>query len=175
MSRKAEKEVREGLPPLMPRLWRYALVLTRKRDVADDLSQSAALRALDKAHQFQAGTKLDAWVFTIQSSLWRNMLRSDKVRRGAGLVPVEEAGIQDPAPDVETNILARQVLNNVMDLPEAQRDTVFLTYVEGYSYKETAAILDIPVGTVMSRLAAGRRKVNETLALDTSSDAGKRG
>ncbi|MEL7216242.1 MAG: RNA polymerase sigma factor [Pseudomonadota bacterium] len=160
MSVQAEAEVRAGLPGLMPRLWRYALVLTKRADQADDLQQSTALRALTRAAQFTPGTRLDAWVFTIAGSIWRNDLRSAKVRRGAGIVPVEELDLADAAPGVETNILAREVLSLVTDLPEAQRDAVFLVYVEGYSYAEAAGILDIPVGTVMSRLSAGRRKIN---------------
>ncbi|MBB5514996.1 RNA polymerase sigma-70 factor (ECF subfamily) [Rubricella aquisinus] len=147
----------------MPRVWRYALVLTRRRDTADDLSQNTALRALDRAAQYTPGTRLDAWVFTIAGSIWRNDLRAAAVRRGQGVVPVEDVDLADGRPDAETNILAREVLSLVTELPDAQRDAVFLVYVEGYSYLEAASILDIPVGTVMSRLAAGRRKINEAV------------
>lgn len=160
MSKKAEREVRAGLPGLMPRVWRYALVLTKRRDTADDLAQSTAMRALDRAAQYTPGTRLDAWVFTIAGSIWRNDLRAAKVRKGQGLVPVEEIDLPDTRPDTETNILAREVLSLITDLPDAQRDAVFLVYVDGYSYLEAASILDIPVGTVMSRLAAGRKKIN---------------
>ena len=81
------------------------------------------------------------------------------MRRAGGLVPVEEIDIPADSPETETNILAREVLNQIMALPEAQRATVLLVYVEGYAYREAADLLDIPVGTVMSRLAAARKSI----------------
>jgi len=78
------------------------------------------------------------------------------VRRGQGLLSVEDAGLADPKPDIVSNIFGREVLDRVMSLPEAQRVTVMLVYVEGFKYAQAAEILDIPIGTVMSRLAAAR-------------------
>lgn len=142
----------------MPRLWRYALVLARNRDDAADLAQATALRALERAEQYQAGTRLDRWCFAILTSIWRNELRSRAIRRGEGVIPVEDANLRaDDNADV--NILAGEVLSSMSTLPEAQRETLFLVYVEGYSYAEAATTLEIPVGTVMSRLASGRRKL----------------
>lgn len=66
--------------------------------------------------------------------------------------------------DTETNIFARQVLDKMMKLPEAQRETVFLVYVEGYAYREAAEMLEIPIGTVMSRLAAARKSLTSSLS-----------
>ena len=91
--------------------------------------------------------------------LWINELRKQKVRTGSGLVPVEDVGLKDEKPDSETNIFTAEVLSAVGELPEAQRACVMLTYVEGYSYQETAEVLDIPVGTVMSRLSGARKKL----------------
>ena len=82
---------------------------------------------------------------------------------GGGLVPVEEIDLPANLPDSETNIFARDVLNKVNTLPEAQRQSVFLVYVEGYSYKEAAHMMDIPIGTVMSRLAAARRVISQLM------------
>ena len=96
--------------------------------------------------------------------IWLNDLRSRKVRTGGGLVPVEEIDLPDHSPGAETNILARDVLNRVNALPEAQRHSVFLVYVEGYSYKEAAEIMEIPIGTVMRRLAAARKRLGEEMA-----------
>jgi len=159
-------QIADQLAALHPRLWRYALVLSRRRDVADDLAQATVLRALEKAHQFQEGTKLDAWAFTILKSIWLNQLRSESVRHGVGVQPVEEIDLASTDPGAEVNILARQVLAKIMDLPEIQRDAVYLTYIEGYSYKETAAQLEVPIGTVMSRLANARKKINEAMGTD---------
>ena len=155
--------VTNGLPEVYPRLWRYAVALTGRRDWADDLVQTTCVRAMEKSELFQLGTHLDRWLFTMAQRLWLNELRSRKVREGGGLVPVEDTPIADNKPDVETNILARDVLSKVQGLPDAQREAVFLVYVEGYSYKDAAEMMDIPIGTVMSRLAAGRKRLNTQL------------
>ena len=149
-----------------PRLWRYAVSLTGRRDWADDLVQTTCLRALDKADQFEPGTHLDRWMFRMAQRIWLNELRSRKVRTGGGLVPVEDIDLPDKSPGTETNILARDVLNRVNGLPEAQRQAVVLVYVEGYAYKEAAEIMEIPIGTVMSRLAAARKRLNTDMAED---------
>jgi RNA polymerase sigma-70 factor (ECF subfamily) len=77
---------------------------------------------------------------------------------------IEEFEIPDTKPDPESNILAAEVLNQVMALPEAQRTTVMPVYVKGYSYQEASAILDIPISTVMSRLSAARTKLATKLS-----------
>ncbi len=163
--------MREGLPDIAPRLWRYALVLTGRRDVADDLAQNTCLRALEKADQFQPGTHLDRWMFRIAQRIWLNELRSQTVRRGGGLVPVEDAGLVAEGMDAETNIFVSQVLSRMNTLPEAQRSTVMLVYVEGFAYREAAEVLDIPIGTVMSRLAAARATLGKELKQDQSDSA----
>jgi len=154
MSERSE-HVREELGAYLARLWRYGLVLSSNRDCADELVQATCLRALENAHQFTPGTRLDRWLFAILRSIWLNELRSRKVRYGQGLVDPDALSM-DGAEHAETNSLARQVLTEVSALPEAQRQTVFLVYVEGLSYREAAEHLSIPIGTVMSRLAAAR-------------------
>ncbi len=101
--------------------------------------------------------------------LWLNELRSRKVREGGGLVPTEETPLADSSPTTEVNIFARQVLSKIQGLPEAQRVAVLLVYVEGYSYRECAEMLDIPIGTVMSRLAAARVKLAKQMNMDAGS------
>lgn len=152
----ASKQIEAELPTVFPRIWRYALSLTGKRDRADDLAQSACLRAMEKADKFQAGTNLDRWMFRITHNLWINEMRKETVRRGGGLVAIEEAEISDPHQNPESDVLGQEIRMSVLRLPEAQRQTVMLVYVEGYSYKDAAMILDIPIGTVMSRLATAR-------------------
>jgi RNA polymerase sigma-70 factor, ECF subfamily len=153
-------KVRDGLDRLLPRLWRFCLVLSGDRSVADDLVQATCLRALEREDQFQPGTRLDRWIFRIAQTVWLNQLRAEKVRRGGGLVPVEQAGLIDVASDAEANLFANEVFSQVMALPEAQRAAVLLVYVEGYLYKEAAEHLDVPVGTVMSRLASARDRLS---------------
>lgn len=157
MTKADHSVVRLGLPELLPRLWRFGLVLSGRRDTAEDLVQATCLRALERADQFRPGTRLDHWTFAILSSIWKNQLRSEKIRTGEGFVDATEVLWFDGAHQVETNILARRVLTEVQSLPEAQRATLLLVYVEGLSYREAAEVLEIPMGTVMSRLAAARQ------------------
>jgi RNA polymerase sigma-70 factor (ECF subfamily) len=150
--------VRDGLDRLLPRLWRFCLVLSGDRSSADDLVQAACLRALEREQQFEIGTRLDHWVFRIAHSIWLNQLRAEKVRRGRGVVPVEDAGLVEF--NAESNLYLAEVLSEIMALPEPQRVAVLLVYVEGYSYKEAAEQIDIPIGTVMSRLAGARSRLS---------------
>ncbi len=161
MSDDASDIVREGLAGHLVRLWRYGLVLSSSRETAEDLVQATCVRALERSGQFQPGTKLDRWLFSILNSIWKNEIRSQKIRQGAGLVDAEEVLTTDGAANIETNILARQVLTEVQSLPEVQRVTVFLVYAEGLTYKEAAGTLDVPIGTIMSRLAAARAKLGQ--------------
>ena len=151
-----ELEVQRGLPGLLKRLWRYGLVLSKDPSLADDLVQATCLRALEKSDQFQTGTSLDRWTFTILSSIWKNELRSRSVRVGQGVIDAELALVSDGAAEIEMNIFASQVLKEIELLPEAQRTAVFLVYGEGLSYKEAANVLEVPQGTIMSRLATAR-------------------
>ncbi len=162
--------VRTGLPACFPRLWRFCLTLTGQRDKADDLAQMTCARALQKAHLFDPGTHLDRWLFVMARRLWLNQLRSDARHGTMGLLSVDEMQIADTSASTETNIFAREVLHEVNTLPEAQRTAALLVFVEGYKYAETAEILDIPVGTVMSRISAARATLATRLAQDTKDD-----
>ena len=156
MSEASRREVRAGLEASLARLWRYALVLSRARDAADDLVQATCLRAIERADQFAPGTQVDRWLFAILRSIWLNEIRSKKIREGGGLVDAEDVLTTDGAREIETNTTASAVLRAISRLPEAQRETILLVYGEGYSYAEAAAALGVPIGTIMSRLAAGR-------------------
>lgn len=173
-----EEDIRAGLSQHLTRLWRYGVVLSRQRDVADDLVQATCVRALERAAQFTSGTRLDRWLFAILHSIWLNEVRARRVRMGQGFVDADETLVFDGARETETHILAGQVLQRVQALPEAQRTAVFLAYVEGLSYREVAEILDVPIGTVMSRLAAARMKLAEGMGVATegkSSGGGRLG
>jgi RNA polymerase sigma-70 factor (ECF subfamily) len=113
--------VREGLSEVFPRIWRYALTLTGKREWADDLAQSVCLRAIERAAQFEPGTKLDRWLFRITHNLWISELRKEKLLKGGGLVTIDEIELTDPQQDLEHTLLEREVMLSVFRLPEAQR------------------------------------------------------
>src|SRR5271156_870951 len=138
MSEASRREVRAGREPCLARLWRYALVTSRARDAAEDLVQATCLRAIERADQFVAGTRLDRWLFAILSSIWLNEIRARRVRQGGGVVDAGDALSTDGAHLIETNILAAQVLKAIGRLPEAHRETVLLVYGERYSYAEAA-------------------------------------
>jgi len=154
-----QEEVRSQLPGFYPRLWRFSLSLSGERNSADDLAQATSARALEHAEKFQAGTSLAAWLFTMARRIWLNEKRAERIRGAGGLVSIDEFELPSPETDAEMNTFARQVLKQVMALPEAQRSTVVLVYVEGYTYREASEVLGIPIGTVMSRLAAARTKL----------------
>ena len=156
MSEDSRREVRSGLERHLARLWRYAVVLSSSRDAADDLVQATCLRAIERADQFVPGTQLDRWLFAILRSIWLNEIRARKIRVGHGMVDAVDALTIDGAREMDVNILTNEVLSAVGRLPEAQREAVLLVYFEGYSYAEASAALGVPIGTVMSRLAAAR-------------------
>jgi RNA polymerase sigma-70 factor (ECF subfamily) len=168
-----EADIRNGLTENLARLWRYALVLSRQRDLAEDLVQATCVRALERAGQFSPGTRLDRWLFSILHSIWLNDIRARKVRMGQGLVDADEVLVVDGAHETETHVMANQVMRRVEALPDAQRSAVFLAYVEGLSYREVAAVLDIPIGTVMSRLAAARATLAEASSPTASLPRGR--
>jgi len=145
----------------LARLWRYGLLLSRQQHVAEDLVQATCVRALERADQFVPGTRMDRWLLSILHSIWLNEVRSRRVRQGQGLVDADNALSFDGEYAAQTHVLASQVIRRVDALPEAQRETVFLAYVEGLSYREVAEVLDVPIGTVMSRLAVARAKLAE--------------
>ena len=118
--------------------------------------QATCVRAIERADQYVPGTRLDRWLFVILRSIWLNEIRSRRIREGGGFVDAEEMLWTDGVREIESNILAAQVLKEIGRLPEAQRETILLVYGEGYSYAEAASALSIPIGTVMSRLATAR-------------------
>lgn len=147
------------LPSLLPRLWRFALRLTANTHDAEDLVQRACVRALEKRHQFVAGTSALSWLFSIIHSIWLNELRAQKLRSryNAPLDDEMAETLADPnAKDPEVNALHRQLIAAVDALPDAQRSVMLLVAAEGMSYNEAADVLGIPIGTVMSRLSRAR-------------------
>jgi RNA polymerase sigma-70 factor (ECF subfamily) len=150
------------LPGLLPRLWAFALRITGDKHDAEDLVQLACVRALERAHQFQPDSSLLSWMFSIVHSTWVNELRSRRVR-GRSRSDWDQdllETVSDPeAATPETSLMHHQILSAVNDLPEAQREVMLLVAIEQFSYKEAAAILNVPMGTVMSRLYRAREAI----------------
>ncbi|MGC6389955.1 RNA polymerase sigma factor [Ewingella sp. S1.OA.A_B6] len=150
------------------------MVLSRKRDVADDLVQSTCVRALERSPQFEEGTRIDRWLFSILHSIWVNELRAQRVRQGQGFVDINDLDSFSEASYFEDSRWQRQVMQQVGSLPEAQRNAVFLVYVEGFTYQEAAHTLAVPVGTIMSRLATARQTLAKTAVASCHAQQGER-
>jgi RNA polymerase sigma-70 factor (ECF subfamily) len=150
------------LPDLLPRLWAFALRLAADRHDAEDLVQRACVRALERRHQLQPDTSALSWMFSIVHSIWIDEIRARQIRGRSRIEWSEELveTVADPgAADPETGMLYRQILDAVESLPDAQRVVMLLIAVEGLSYREAAELLEIPIGTVMSRLSRARLSI----------------
>jgi RNA polymerase sigma-70 factor (ECF subfamily) len=146
------------LAAVWPRLRRFAHALARNPADADDLAQMAAEKAFRSFEQFHASTRFDSWIFRICRTVWIDIARS-RTRRAAHEAPAEAAeGIGfDPRPGTEAAIDLKTAMAAMQRLPEEQREVVALILIDGFGYRETAEILDQPIGTVASRLARGRQ------------------
>jgi RNA polymerase sigma-70 factor (ECF subfamily) len=159
------QELRAELVGLLPRLRRFAYGLTGSLDDGDDLVQGACERALRRLEQFQPGTRFDSWMYRIMQNLWIDQRRARQARPEAGMDPadIEALAVGDSERELESRLALRSVQRAVTALPEEQRAVLLLVCVEGQSYKAAAEILEIPLGTVMSRLARARLAVGRAL------------
>jgi RNA polymerase sigma-70 factor, ECF subfamily len=148
----------------IPRLRRYARALTRDPARADDLVQSCLVRALAKSHLWQPGTDLRAWLFTILHNQHVNDVRRS-VREGIS-VPVEDVAPVLTVQSTQGASLQLRDLDRALErLPEEQRQVLLLVGLEGMRYEEVAMVLDVPVGTVRSRLSRGREMLRRLMDL----------
>jgi len=165
----------EALQFLEP-LFATAMRLTRNRADAEDLVQDTYVKAFRHSGQFKRGTNLRAWLYTILHNTWRNRRRD----AGRATVDVDSEQLEQLAAGgvggehIETpeRILMRSTLDADLQaaldsLPEAFREAVWLRDVEEFSYAEIAEMLNVPIGTVMSRISRGRRMLYEKLSSAT--------
>lgn len=155
------------LVSFIPNLRRFANSLCRSRDLADDLVQMACERALANADGFTSGTRFDAWMLRIMRNLWIDHVRKrkavgwqediDQRRDIAGVFGERHA---------EARLSLAEVIQAIADLPPDHREVILLVCVEDFSYKEVAETLEIPIGTVMSRLARARKKLAEAIGIE---------
>ena len=149
----------QGLVELIPRLRRYARALVGERAAADDLVQDTLERAWSKLHLYRRGSDLRAWLFTVMHNVHVNRLRAAR--------PTDP--LEDEMPELAQRatqgdaLMVRDLERAVAALPEGQRQVLLLVALEDLSYEETARVLGIPIGTVMSRLARAREKVRSLM------------
>jgi RNA polymerase sigma-70 factor (ECF subfamily) len=146
----------------IPRLRRYARALTRNAVRADDLVQSCLVRALAKQHLWQPGTDLRAWLFTILHNQHVNDTRC-ALREGVHVAVETTGSIAAAGPNAFASLQMRDLERAIAMLPEGQRQAILLVGLEGMRYEEVAKILEIPVGTVRSRLSRGRQMLRKMM------------
>ncbi|KEO87991.1 MAG: RNA polymerase sigma factor [Erythrobacter sp.] len=154
-------DLRRQMIEVLPRLRRFCLALARRQDVADDICQATVERALARADQFVSGSRLDSWMYKIAQNIWIDENR--KLRTRGHEVDVIEAFDMigsDGVREVEGRSDLARARSALAALPEDQRTLITLVVLDGMSYKEASETLDIPIGTVMSRISRARRSID---------------
>ena len=164
-----EDQLRENFEmeamPFTADLFRVAMFLKRNRDAAEDLVQETMMQALKSFHRYKMGTNCKAWLTTIMYNTHYKQLRK---QNNLKLVADTEEKIAQTIPfeaSIPQKITDEDVLKALETVPEIFREIVVLCDVEGFSYKEISAIMDVPMGTVMSRLHRGRKVLRGELAV----------
>lgn len=157
------------LAPALPKITRFAHVLTRSRADADDLVQRTCERALSRAAQWQPATRLECWLYRIMQTIWIDEVRARAVRaRHVASVPRDElSNSVDGERQTQAKILLERVRREMLHLSETDRVLLQLVCVDGLSYREAAEILGVPIGTVMSRLSRARMHLAARLGMAT--------
>jgi RNA polymerase sigma-70 factor (ECF subfamily) len=157
----ASQNIHEQIVALLPRLRRFARNLTRDPSDADDMVQIALERALMRLDQWHRDARLDSWMFKIVRNAWIDEVRA-RGRRDK-IFFAEEAGadVGDDSSRLHETLLSVQ--SALLRLPEEQREAISLVLIEGLPYKDAAEVLDVPVGTLTSRLARGREALQALL------------
>jgi RNA polymerase sigma-70 factor, ECF subfamily len=158
----------------IPRLRRYARALTRDSIRADDLVQDTLVRGIAKAHLWEEGSDIRAWLFTIMHNQYVNSIR--RARREQATVDVDQVAAtlvatSDPTVSRQLSELVRALGH----LSKGQREVVLLVGLEGMSYDEAAKILHVPIGTIRSRLGRARQALRSLMGIDQEGPALDRG
>ncbi|MDH4442797.1 MAG: RNA polymerase sigma factor [Rhizobium sp.] len=155
------------LVSFLPNLRRFAISLCRARDVADDLVQQTCERALAAADSFDPESRFDAWVFRILRNLWLDQLRRQKTAGPTvDIDDMHDLSVASGEGQSEARLALAKVEAALQQLPPEQREVLVLVCIEEMSYRYAADVLDIPVGTVMSRLARARKALSELTGIN---------
>ena len=159
-----DEKLRNQMVGLLPRMRRFAMTIARNPDRADDLVQGACERALTRLDQLREGTRLDSWLYRIIYTQWIDNLRRMKTRSDKLILLSNESASTHPGSDKDTPLDDTLDLQNALNaLPEEHRTALILVSVEGYLYAEAASVLDVPAGTVASRVARARSMLGRIL------------
>jgi RNA polymerase sigma-70 factor (ECF subfamily) len=155
------QDLNKRLEAARPRLFRMAYAWSRNPALADDLTQETLAKAIKKVGQLRDTGALDTWLFSILANTWRDHLRKNKEIEDIDNITL----LHDVTPESThgEQQLVEKVRASIMKLPEGQRQVVTLVDLEGFTYMEVANILDIPIGTVMSRLCRAHNALKDRL------------
>ncbi|MEL6521939.1 MAG: RNA polymerase sigma factor [Pseudomonadota bacterium] len=154
---------KSDLIQMLPRLRRFAITLTRSATEADDLVQDACATALTKWTYYDPSQPMDRWMFRIVRNQWISETRKRKVRMGQGQVPADETTELVEEDQSVTKLMVREVRAKADALPIELSEPLMLVCAEGYSYREVSELLDVPIGTVMSRIHRARKELSAYL------------
>lgn len=157
-------DIRPLMVKFLPRLRKFAYALSGNADQGDDLVQETCMRALARADQWQPGTRLDSWMYRIAQNLWLDRMRAAKVR--GTVIDVDslaDLSGSDGRQVTESRLALAEVQRGIACLSPEQQVLIALVCVDGLSYKEAADVLELPLGTVMSRLSRARRNLHAGL------------
>lgn len=163
----ATESMRAAIIAALPRLRRFCHAMAASPADGDDLMQSTVEKALTHSDQFREGSRVDSWMYRIAQNL--HIDRSRSARRRGTVVPVEDAYDligDDGRATVESRSELAAAQRALATVPEDQRAAFVLVVVEGLSYKEAAEVLDVPIGTIMSRIARARGRIERALGGD---------
>ena len=163
----SEPEFETALIALLPNLYRFALRLSRKADLAEDLVQVAIERALATRETYDPNLRLEPWLIRILRNAWIDMTRRNTTRGvELDIVDTPDAAIVDGPRVTETALMLDATERALATLPDDQREIILLVCYQELSYAETARILEIPKGTVMSRLSRARVALADKLGIN---------
>lgn len=168
-SNKTRKRVRRLIEAELESLWRFSLHISHDVNSAEELVQRTCLRALEQSAKYTEMQSPRSWLFRIAQNIWKNELRAASVRQRHCIWGQTQSNLYAPEQNADNQtperlLELRQVLEAVDKLPEAQRWVMILVAIEGFSYSETASVLEVPIGTVMSRLSRARLVIGEQFA-----------
>ena len=158
------EEVRRLLAALVPRMRRFGLALTGSRADADDLVQMACERALQRGEQLRDHARLDGWLYGIMRHLWIDEIRARRVRRHTDIDEAGDIAGVSGAAAAEGVVMLGTVRRCLHAMSSDHRAVLILVCVDGLSYREAAEVLEVPIGTVMSRLARARQELHARIA-----------
>jgi len=155
--------IRHQMVQLLPRLRRFAIALTGSTADGDDLVQDTVERALKNLHAWEQGTRLDSWMFRIAKNRFIDTRRSAKRGRTEPLEIAEQSAALDGERAMQSHLAFQETAKALQALPVDQRQAVALVLVDGLSYREAADVLEIPIGTLTSRISRAREALMTAL------------